>query len=102
MAQVMVMMSDTIKKKVLARLKRIEGQVAAIRRMVDQDSYCVDTLVQIAAAQGALGQAGKVVLESHIQTCVANALASGDERDRAAKLDELMDVFSRYAHLKSR
>ena len=96
------MMDADTRRKVENRLKRIEGQVAGIRRMVEEDTYCVDVLIQIAAAQGALGKAGQVVLASHIETCVAAALASGKESERRAKIDELLDVFSRYGHLKSR
>jgi len=93
------MMDAKTKSKVRARLKRIEGQVAGIRRMVENDKYCVDILLQISAAQGALGQVGKIVLGRHIETCVSNALRSGDTSERRAKIDELMDVFTRYGRL---
>lgn len=85
------------KRKLLTRLKRIEGQVAAIRRMVEDDAYCVDVLVQIAAARGALGKAGTVLLGSHVEHCVRDAFEHGDADERQAKVDELMDVFARYA-----
>ncbi len=90
------MMDAETKKKVLARLKKIEGQAAALSRMVDEDAYCVDTLLQISAARGALGRVGEIVLGQHIETCVTNALKHGDEADRHQKIAELMDVFSRY------
>ena len=96
------MLDATAKGKIQARLKRVQGQVGAIQRMVDADTYCVDILVQISAAQAALGQAGRAVLAAHMETCVADAFASGSERNRKAKIDELLDVFSRFGHLGAR
>jgi DNA-binding FrmR family transcriptional regulator len=90
------MMNDATKKKVLARLRKIAGQVGGIARMVEEDRYCVDVLLQVASAQAALGEAGKVVLRSHVETCVSAALAAGKEPERRQKIDELMQVFSRY------
>lgn len=95
-------MKSTTKKKVQARLKRIAGQVAGIQRMVEQDRYCVDVLLQIAAVRAALDGAGKLVLGSHVDTCVATAVASGNAREGRKKVDELMEVFSRFGHIRSR
>lgn len=90
------MMPEATKKKVLARLRRIAGQVNGIARMVEDDRYCVDVLLQVAAAQAALGEAGRVLLRSHVETCVTAALGSGTAAERSQKIDELMQVFSRY------
>jgi len=90
------MLDDTTKRKLTTRLKRAEGQIAGLRRMLEEDAYCVDILLQISAAQGALGKAGQVLLAEHIRTCVADAFAGGDEASREEKVDELMDVFARY------
>jgi DNA-binding FrmR family transcriptional regulator len=90
------MLDPAAKKKLLARLSRAEGQISALRRMVDDDAYCVDVLLQISAAQGALGKAGHVLLESHIRSCVSEAFEGGDAAEREQKVDELMDVFARY------
>jgi len=70
--------------------------------MIEEDKYCVDVLLQISAAQGALGQVGKIVLGSHMNTCVSEAFLGGDERRRGTKIDELLDVFSRFGHLGAR
>jgi DNA-binding FrmR family transcriptional regulator len=94
------MQSET-KRKARARLRRIAGQVAGIERMIDDDRYCVDVLLQIAAVRAALDKVGKVVLESHVETCVATALASGKRKEREQKISELMEIFSRYAHIRS-
>lgn len=96
------MMDPTTREKVLARLRRIAGQVEGIARMIEEDRYCVDALLQIAAAQAALGQAGNLVLRSHVETCVADALSRGKTAERKQKIDELMDVVSRYGGLGGR
>ncbi len=95
-------MQAPVKKKAKARLARIEGQVRGVQRMLEEDRYCVDILLQIAAVQAALGQVGKVVLGSHVETCVADALTHGGKRQRREKIDELLEIFSRYGHLSSR
>lgn len=96
------MMDAATKKKVEERLRRIEGQVAGIRRMVAEDKYCVDVLLQVSAAQAALGQVGKIVLGRHIETCVTEALAKGKASERRAKIDELMEIFTRYSRIDAR
>ena len=96
------MMNPTTKAKVVGRLRRIAGQVEGVLRMVEQDRYCVDILLQIAAAQAALGQTGKLVLRSHVETCVSDALSTGKSAQRRQKIDELMEVFARYGGLGGR
>ncbi|MGH7369423.1 MAG: metal-sensitive transcriptional regulator [Candidatus Methylomirabilaceae bacterium] len=91
------MINEETKRKALARLNRIEGQVQGVQRMVEEEQYCVDILTQISAIQGALEQVRKILLGRHIESCVAEAIASGRQGDRQKKIDELLDVFSRYA-----
>jgi DNA-binding FrmR family transcriptional regulator len=95
-------MKSETKRKVTTRLKRAAGQIGGVQRMVEQDRYCVDILLQIAAARAALDQVGKVILGNHVETCVADALASGKPRERQKKLDELMEVFSRFGSVRGR
>ncbi|WDL98817.1 metal-sensitive transcriptional regulator [Alicyclobacillus sp. ALC3] len=76
------------------RLKRIEGQVRGIHKMIDEDRYCVDILVQIAAIKSALQQVGLSLLESHTRGCVADALSHNTGGDE--KIDELMDVIRQF------
>ncbi len=78
-----------------ARLRRIAGQVGGIERMIDEQRYCVDILHQIAAVQAALVQTGKLLLASHIDTCLTDALRNGNERERRKKITELVEVFAR-------
>ncbi len=96
------MMDQSTKRSVVARLKRVEGQIGALGRMIGEDEYCVDVLLQISAAQGALGKIGQIVLGSHIETCVSDAFEHGTRSDRQRKIDELMDVFARYSRIGAR
>ena len=89
-------MDEATKKRARSRLKRIEGQISPLGRMLEADEPCVDILLQISAAQGALGGAGQMILGNHIETCVSEAFRHGDEGERQVKIDELLDVFSRY------
>jgi DNA-binding FrmR family transcriptional regulator len=95
-------MKREIQEQARRRLRKIAGQVAALVRMVEDDRYCVDVLLQIAAVRGALDQAGKLLLEAHVETCVTDAIRSGRPRDRDEKLAELIEVFSRFAHIGGR
>jgi DNA-binding FrmR family transcriptional regulator len=81
------------------RLRRIEGQVRGLQRMVDEDAYCVDILTQVAAVQTALEQVAVNVLDAHVRGCVADAVvADGGEADE--KLDELMAAVRRFAKVR--
>lgn len=92
-------MNDTAKKKVLGRVRRIAGQLEGIARMIEDDRHSVDVLLQLASAQAALGQARKVVLRLHVETCVAEAMATGRPAERQQKLEDLMEVFARHGCL---
>ncbi len=94
----MIVHADT--KAVQNRLRRIEGQVRGIQRMVDEDAYCVDILTQVAAIQTALEQVAIRVLDGHVRGCVADAVAGDDEADAALKLDELMAAVQRFARAR--
>ena len=94
------MIGAETKEGIRARLRRIAGQVDAIERMVDEDRVCVDLMHQLGAVQAALGKVGKVVLHSHVETCVADALKSSSDRERQGRVDDLMTVFARYGQLK--
>jgi DNA-binding FrmR family transcriptional regulator len=81
------------------RLRRIEGQVRGLQRMVDEDAYCVDILTQVAAVQTALEQVAVNVLDAHVRGCVAGAVA-GDGAGADEKLDELMVAVRRFAKVR--
>lgn len=85
------------RKAILNRLRRIEGQVRGLAKMVEDDRYCVDILTQIAAVETALEAVGLRVLEAHVNHCVADALAAGDEDDARAKTAELLHAVTRFS-----
>jgi CsoR family transcriptional regulator, copper-sensing transcriptional repressor len=81
------------------RLRRIEGQVRGLQRMVDEDAYCIDILTQVAAVQTALEQVAVNVLDGHVRHCVADAVAE-DGAEAEPKLDELMAAVRRFAKVR--
>ena len=80
---------------VTKRLRRIEGQVKGIIRMIENDKPCEDILVQIGAAKSALHKTGQVILEGHMQHCVLDGIKSGNEADVLKKLASAFEQFSR-------
>jgi CsoR family transcriptional regulator, copper-sensing transcriptional repressor len=84
----------TDKAKLQNRLKRIEGQVRGVQKMIEEDRYCVDVLVQLSAIQAALKKVSMHMLEDHSKHCVADAIKKGDG-DEA--ISELMDIISRFS-----
>lgn len=81
------------KADLLERLKKIEGQVRGIQRMIEEERYCVDVLVQVAAIRAALSKVGLALLESHTRGCVARAIK---EDHGESAIDELVDVLVRF------
>jgi DNA-binding FrmR family transcriptional regulator len=79
------------KEDLLRRLRRIEGQVGGLQRMVDEDRYCIDVLTQIAAVRAALDRVALGLLDDHAQNCVARAAPE----EREAKTDELLAAVGR-------
>jgi DNA-binding FrmR family transcriptional regulator len=80
----------------LDRLRRIEGQVKGLIRMVNDERYCVDILTQIRAVRAALKKVEGAILRQHVEHCVVGAFKGGDREEERAKVDELLTVFSRY------
>ena len=91
-------MRSEIKAPCLKRLKRIEGQVRGLARMVEEDRYCIDVVTQIAAVRAALRRVEEEVLRDHVAHCVEHAVASGNKADQRRKISELMDVLARAEH----
>ncbi len=78
-----------------ARLARIEGQVRGLRRMIDDDTYCIDVLAQVAAVQGALHKVSLGLISDHLSHCVADAAAGDDEQHAQAMVDEAVSAVAR-------
>jgi DNA-binding FrmR family transcriptional regulator len=70
------------KQALLTRLRRIEGQIRGLQRMVDEDTYCIDVLTQISAATKALQAVAVGLLEDHLRHCVAQAMVDGDAESK--------------------
>lgn len=77
------------------RLKRVEGQIKAIDRMIEQDVPCEDIIIQINAAKTALHKIGQVVLEGHLNNCVKDGIAHGDAEKTIADFAKAVEYFSR-------
>lgn len=78
-------------KDLINRLKRIEGQVRGVERMIEEDAYCTDVLIQVAAINAALNSFNKVLLGNHIRTCVAENIREGNDE----VIDELVGVIQK-------
>ncbi len=78
-------------RDLINRLSRIEGQVRGVKRMVENDAYCTDILIQVSAINAALNSFNKVLLGNHIRTCVADDIRAGNEE----KLDELVTTLQK-------
>jgi DNA-binding FrmR family transcriptional regulator len=77
------------KKLIDRRLARLEGQIGGLRRMVEEDRYCIDILTQLAAARSALDQLGAQLAASHVQTCILGQ--HGHPQSKAMSEDELVE-----------
>ena len=88
-------MRGETKIAVTTRLRRIEGQVGGLLRMVEDDRYCIDVLTQIAAVRAALHKVEEQVLRDHVSHCVAAAFSTGDTVEQRHKVDELVESVAR-------
>ena len=88
-------MEAKAKTSALKRLKRIEGQVRGLARMVETDRYCIDIVTQISAVRAALRAVEEEILSDHVANCVEHAIASGNKADQREKITELMAVIGR-------
>jgi CsoR family transcriptional regulator, copper-sensing transcriptional repressor len=80
------------KRGVGDRLRRVEGQVRGIARMIEEDRYCIDVLTQLRAVHAALRRVEEEVLRDHVEHCVARAMATGDDGLRRQTVQELVDA----------
>lgn len=88
------------KQQYATRLRRIEGQVRGLARMIDEDTYCIDVLQQIAAVQGALHKVSLGLISEHLSHCVADATAGDDEEHAQAMVDEAVAAVARLVRAK--
>jgi CsoR family transcriptional regulator, copper-sensing transcriptional repressor len=87
-----------IKSSNLNRLRRIEGQIRGLQKMVEEDRYCPDILIQISSVQEALRGVGRALMRNHLQHCATDALTKGTREEARAMYDELLELI--YRHLR--
>jgi CsoR family transcriptional regulator, copper-sensing transcriptional repressor len=86
-----------VKHAALTRLRRIEGQVRGLQKMVEEERYCADVLTQVSSVQEALRGVGRALLHNHLRHCATTAIRSGDPAQAEAMYDELMELMYRSA-----
>jgi DNA-binding FrmR family transcriptional regulator len=86
---------DQVKNRTLGRLRRIEGQVRGLQKMVTEDRYCADVLTQISSVQEALRAVGRELMRNHLKYCATRAIKRGHS-DAEAMYDELVDLMHKH------
>lgn len=86
----------TTHREQVARLKKIEGQIRGVQRMIEDERYCIDILNQLQAVEAAVKVVEAKILKKHLQGCVGDAVTSGSEREQDAKLDEIIKLLFRF------
>ncbi len=84
------------KEALTKRLRRIEGQVRGLQKMVDEERYCADVLVQIASVQEALRGVGRILLQNHLTHCTTDAIRSGDPAEAERVIEELVLLWGKH------
>jgi DNA-binding FrmR family transcriptional regulator len=86
-----------LQQQALARLRRIEGQVRGLQKMVEEGRYCAEVLMQIASVHEALRGVGKILMRNHLEHCITDALRSGDDRAAQKTYEEVLDLMYKHA-----
>ena len=84
--------NEETKKQLTNRLNRIEGQIRGIKKMIEEDRYCNDVLIQLAAVENSVKSLSNHVLENHLLTCISNEIEKGN----LEVIDELISLFKRF------
>ena len=90
-----VAVDPAAKARNLKRLRRIEGQIRGLQKMVEEDRYCADIMVQIASAHEALRSVGRELMRNHLRHCASSAIRTGEEQAEAM-YDELVELVYKY------
>ena len=86
-------MKKSLKKKILNRMNYLIGHLEGVKRMIENDKYCVDIILQNEAVISALKKVNEMVLENHLNTCVTQAIKGKSENERRKKIKELLEIF---------
>jgi DNA-binding FrmR family transcriptional regulator len=98
MARKAAAVDPDIKESNLKRLRRIEGQIRGLQKMVEEERYCADIVVQIASAQEALRGVSRALMQNHLRHCATETIRSGNPEQAAAQYEELLELI--YKHLR--
>ncbi len=86
-------MQQTSKKQILNRMNYITGHLEGIKKMINEDKYCIDIILQNRAVISAIKKANQMILENHLNICVTEAIKGKNEKEREKKINELLEVF---------
>lgn len=92
-----VHVDPALREESVARLRRIEGQVRGLQRMVEEGRYCADILTQVSSVHEALRAVGKLLMQNHLQHCITDALRSGDGEEAERAYQEVLDLMYKHA-----
>ena len=87
-----VIRSEEDKKNLINRINRILGQVDGVKKMIENDRYCSDILIQLASIEKSIKSLSSIILDNHMHSCVLKGIKEGDE----SKIDEIIDLFRRF------
>lgn len=87
------MITNNNKEDFLLRLKKIEGQMRGLQKMVEEKRYCIDIINQISAVRSALNQVGLLIMKQHVESCVSESIKAGRSQE---KIRELMETVNRF------
>jgi DNA-binding FrmR family transcriptional regulator len=88
-------MQKSTKKKVLNRMNYLIGHLKGVKKMIENDEYCVDIILQNEAVISAIKKVNEMILENHLNTCVTEAIKNKSEKERKKKIKELLDLFKK-------
>ncbi len=80
----------------IGRLKKIEGQIRGVQKMIEEKRYCIDILTQLSSVVGAIKSVEENILERHLKGCVNQSFSKGNKLDRSQKIDEVVDVLKKF------
>jgi len=86
----------TTHEQELVRLRRIEGQIKGVQKMIEKRRYCVDILIQLNSIVGAIKSVEENILERHLKGCVHQSFTEGSKEDKARKIEEVVDVLKKF------
>lgn len=99
LAEGVIMNKNPSHIKNIVSLKRVEGQIRGIQKMIEDKKYCIDVVTQLHAAVNGLYRVSEKILESHIEHCVVDAIRGKSEKEKSQKINEMMQVIKRLRKL---